>query len=71
MSFWQRLGRSSSSRDGEVTPWPGRVKAIFHLLGEVYGRDKLVLKAGKLDALDLMQSREPQRPGAGSGAHRL
>ncbi len=56
MSFWQRLGRSSSSaRRSDALA--RRVKAIFHLLGEVYGRDKLVLKAGKLDALDLMQSK--------------
>ena len=57
MSFWQRLGRSSSSGSGRNEALSRRVNAIFQLLGEVYGRDKLVLKAGKLDALDLMQSK--------------
>lgn len=59
MSFWHRLGRSSSSGSGagrNNESLARRVNAIFQLLGEVYGRDKLVLKAGKLDALDLMQS---------------
>lgn len=55
MSFWQkftRFGPSKETREQLVR----RVNAIFHLLGDVYGRDKLVLKAGKLEALDLMQS---------------
>ncbi|SJZ80899.1 Lon family ATP-dependent protease [Selenihalanaerobacter shriftii] len=33
-----------------------QVTALFELLSEFYGADKLVLKAGKLDALDLMES---------------
>ncbi|SDC44425.1 MULTISPECIES: Lon family ATP-dependent protease [unclassified Candidatus Frackibacter] len=33
-----------------------QVTALFELLAEFYGMDKLVLKAGKLDALDLMES---------------
>lgn len=57
LSFWHRFGRSSAS-SAKNESLTRRVNALFHLLGEVYGRDKLVLKAGKLDALDLMQSKE-------------
>ena len=33
-----------------------QVMALFTMLSDLYGPDKLVLKAGKLDALDLMRS---------------
>ncbi|HAI87500.1 MAG TPA: ATP-dependent protease, Lon family [Firmicutes bacterium] len=33
-----------------------QVMAMFEILSDLYGPDKLVLKAGKLDALDLMRS---------------
>ena len=33
-----------------------QVMALFTMLSELYGPDKLVLKAGKLDALELMRS---------------
>ena len=32
------------------------VSALLSLLAEVHGHDQLVLKAGKLDSLELMQS---------------
>jgi len=35
-----------------------RVSALFDMLADLVGPDKLVLKAGKLDALELMRSRE-------------
>src|SRR5690625_1710979 len=34
-----------------------RVDGLFSLLGELYGPDRLVLKAGKLDALEQMRSK--------------
>ncbi len=37
-------------------PVKRQVAALYNLLAELYGTDKLVLKAGKLDALKLMRS---------------
>ncbi len=37
-----------------------QVMAMFGILSDLYGPDKLVLKAGKLDALDLMRSSKIQ-----------
>ncbi|HBK67869.1 MAG TPA: hypothetical protein DDZ91_04440, partial [Firmicutes bacterium] len=34
-----------------------QVTAIYSLLANLYGSDKLVMKAGKLDALKLMRSK--------------
>lgn len=57
MGFWRKWargdGRAHDERDEKLRR---RVNALFSLLSDVYGREKLVLKAGKLDALDLMQS---------------
>lgn len=36
-----------------------RINAIIQILGDLYGREKLVLRAGKLEALDLMESKDP------------
>lgn len=55
MTFWRRGRYSSDQEKGRNDTLTRRTNAIFQLLGEVYGRDKLVLKAGKLEALDLMQ----------------
>jgi len=52
------LGEQESKRDEALRR---RVNALFQILGDMYGRDKLVLKAGKLDALDLMQSDSLER----------
>ena len=37
-------------------PVKRQVTALYSLLAELYGSDKLVLKAGKLDALKFMRS---------------
>ncbi|MCK8824554.1 Lon family ATP-dependent protease [Fuchsiella alkaliacetigena] len=36
-----------------------QIAALFSLLAKFYGKDELVLKAGKLEALDLMESESP------------
>jgi hypothetical protein len=42
-------------------PVKRQVTALYSLLAELYGSDKLVLKAGKLDALKFMQLKTPPR----------
>jgi len=57
VGFWRKWARAESRAPGERDDkLRRRVNALFSLLSDVYGREKLVLKAGKLDALDLMQS---------------
>lgn len=42
----------------ELSQLRRQVTALFSLLSNLYGADKLVLKAGKLEALNLMRSKE-------------
>ncbi|MBM7856099.1 ATP-dependent Lon protease [Desulfohalotomaculum tongense] len=37
-----------------------QIKVVYELLAHIYGSDKLVLKASKLDALQLMRSEKPE-----------
>ena len=38
------------------SPVDRRVTALYDVLGELYGSDQLILRAGKLDALHLIRS---------------
>lgn len=55
MRFWRKGNRPKRAGTGQNDALSRRTNAIYQLLAEVYGRDKLVLKAGKLEALELMQ----------------
>jgi ATP-dependent Lon protease len=50
-----KLRRISSSEKQKLLR---RVDALYDVLASIIGTDRLVLKAGKLDALDLMRSKE-------------
>lgn len=59
--LWGRPKREGSERPAEQSSvskaeLKRRIDALFDLLGTTYGNDRLVLKAGKLDALQLMRS---------------
>jgi predicted ATP-dependent protease len=54
---WARAKLLRARTDGRIE-LHRRVNALYEVLGEVVGADKLVLKAGKLDALELMRSRK-------------
>ena len=60
MSLWSKRKRPRSRPAGsrEEEALRRRVSAILRILGDLYGRDKLVLRAGKLEALELMESPE-------------
>jgi ATP-dependent Lon protease len=51
----RRSGAASSSQE---TPLSRRVTALFETIAGLLGPDRLVIKAGKLDALALMRSRD-------------
>jgi ATP-dependent Lon protease len=51
----RRSGAASSSQE---TPLSRRVTALFEAIAGLLGPDRLVIKAGKLDALALMRSRD-------------
>lgn len=56
----KRLNMKRRSSGGPKIPGrelERRVDGLFALLGELYGPDRLVLKAGKLDALEKMRSK--------------
>lgn len=56
----QRIFKKSGlgKEEIELNQWRRQVTALFGLLSNLYGADKLVLKAGKLEALNLMRSKE-------------
>ena len=49
----QQMQHGSSHRDLSLEK---HVAALMTILAEVHGEDQLVLKAGKLDSLELLQS---------------
>lgn len=51
-----KTGRSGMPEGGSREVLRRRVNALFVMLSDLYGSDKLVLKAGKLEALQLMRS---------------
>lgn len=51
-----RVKKGTDDRIKDMDQLHRQVAAMFGLLAEVYGPDKLVLKAGKVDALNLMRS---------------
>lgn len=58
--LWGRRRKQPSQPTGQPPLSMGetkrRVDALFDLLNSIHGTDRLVLKAGKLDALQLMRS---------------
>ncbi|HHW08723.1 MAG TPA: AAA family ATPase [Firmicutes bacterium] len=56
LSKWQ--GKKSGRLLKNEDKIKRQVDALYELVGRIYGADKLVLKAGKLDALALMRSRQ-------------
>lgn len=53
---WFSKQAQNSFDEQKLKLWERKIKSLYNLLVEVYGSDKLVLKAGKLDALDLVKS---------------
>lgn len=53
----RKPARKARAESGEYSHVKRQVDALFQILSNVLGPDKLVLKAGKLDALELMRSR--------------
>ncbi len=45
-------------KSGEKEQLENKISALFDLLLEIYGTDRLLLKAGKLDILDILESEE-------------
>lgn len=62
--IWQRLRRKkrepvvSGLSKAEIDRY---VDALFGVLSDMYGAERLILKAGKLDALELMRARQVER----------
>ncbi len=57
MSLWRRRSRAPSSPEArELDALRRRIAAVLQIVSDLYGREKLVLRAGKLEALDLIES---------------
>lgn len=52
--------RETANNFSEQEQIKRRINALYRMVSSVYGSDKLVLKAGKLEALDLMRSEKPE-----------
>src|SRR6056297_852152 len=58
-SFWQGLF-NKKEENASINENERQVKILFRKANDYYGNDKFLLKAGKVNALDLMSSDKPE-----------